>query len=313
MRQPYRSLFGVIDRLVRLGLAPGPEAVMAKPMAKRLRVTAPAWSTRRGDRSVRSYDQTIASRGGPLALRIYVKPHTPPRSPGILYIHGGGFIAGGLDAGEYLCRELASRTGYPVVSVQYRLSPECPFPGPLEDCGDALSWMASTRPEDIDPGRLAVVGDSSGGNLAAALCLLTRDQDGPKISHQTLVYPFTDGSISSGDWETFAYCGVDRDAGHLMMRTYAPDHSADEPLVSVLDAPSHAGLPPALVITAERDVLNYDGAEYARRLERAGVPTVHVDFAGLPHGFIVMPRLSRDADAAIDLICGHVTGRFDRT
>jgi acetyl esterase len=239
-------------------------------------------------------------------VRTYLPPGLRPDSPAIVYLHGGGFVLGGLDGCDYITRGLASRTGYPVFSVEYRLSPECAFPGALEDCEDALRWVAETRPEGIDPARIAVGGDSAGGNLAASLALLVRDSSGPTIRHQTLVYPLTDCTVTSPSWLLHKGGGIDVAAGRDMVRHYAPHHAADHPLVSPLHAPDLSGLPPALVITAEVDVLNYDGRDYAERLLTAGVPVVYRDYPGIPHGFVTMPRLSRDSDHALDLIASEM-------
>jgi len=240
-----------------------------------------------------------------LRLRVH-RPTGAQAGPAVLYVHGGGFVLGGLDACDYITRGLCSRTGYPVVSVEYRVAPECPFPAALEDCRDVLQWMVDTRPLGLDPSRIAVAGDSAGGNLSAALTLLTRDDGGPRLRHQTLVYPFTDGTLASTDWEEHAMAGVDRSRGEQMVRWYAPHHPADEPLMSVLHA-EHHGLPPALVITAEHDVLRSDGSRYAQKLAAAGVPVLHRDYEGVPHGFLGMPRLTSESDRCLDLIATEIT------
>jgi acetyl esterase len=316
LRQPIRALLALSNGLVRLGLAPSPIQQVTEPVVKRQLSKPPAWMTRPGDRTIRTREHELDGRCGPITVRVYVRPGTQPGSPVIVYLHGGGFVLGGLDGCDYITRGLAARTGFPVVSVEYRLAPDCPFPGPLEDCQDALQWVVDTRPEGIDPTRIALGGDSAGGNLTAALALLIRDSGGPEIRHQTLVYPFTDGTLSSTDWDTRAMGGVDRSAGQQMMAWYAPNHPADEPLVSVLHA-DHAGLPTALVITAEHDVLRSDGLRYAQALRNAGVSVVERDFEGLPHGFLSMPRLTKDADRCLDLIaqemCAALTGTSPRS
>lgn len=307
LRQPFRALFAVTEFLLRHGIGPTPMSAAGKPVATRQLSKPPFWMTRPGDRSIRTYERTLDGRCGPLRVRLSVRPGQQAGSPAIVYLHGGGFVMGGLDGCDYITRGLAARTGYPVVSVEYRLAPDCPHPGPLEDCEDALRWVAETRPEGIDPTRIAVAGDSAGGNLTAALALLVRGNGGPVISHQSLIYPFTDGSISSSDWDTYRGGGINRAAGLSMMRLYAPDHAADEPLVSVLDAPDLTGLPPALVITAEWDVLNTDGVRYTDRLRQAGVPVTYRNYEGIPHGFVTMPRLCKESDHALDLMAAEIT------
>jgi acetyl esterase len=300
LRQPLGALLKLAELTMKLGLAPTMLDQATAPVAVRQGNKPPWWMTKPGDRSVRTSETELPGRCGPIRVRIYSRPDTPAGQPGIVYLHGGGFVMGGLDGCDYITRGLASRTGFPVISVEYRLAPECPYPGPLEDCEDALRWVVETRPESLDPTRLAVAGDSAGGNLTAALALLCRDADGVRIRHQTLVYPFTDGTLSSTDWDTRGGGGVDRKAGEQMVAWYAPSH-ADEPLFSVLHA-DHHDLPPALVVTAEHDVLRSDGLRYAEKLAEAGVPVVHRDYEGLPHGFLSMPRLTRDADRCLDLM-----------
>jgi acetyl esterase len=311
MNRRLRVLLGLSDVLVKLRIAPSPTAQYAAPVAKRQAVRVPFWMGRRGDRTLEVADRRIPARGGPIRIRTYRKPGTPDGSPAILYLHGGGFMLGGLDACDCIVRELCSRTGFPAVSVEYRIAPECPFPGPLEDCRDALQWMADTRPLGIDPTRIAVAGDSAGGNLSAALALLTRDDGGPRLLHQTLVYPFTDGTLSSTDWDTRSLGGVGREAGEHMVRCYAPNHAVDEPLMSVLHA-DHHGLPPALVITAEHDVLRADGTRYADKLRDAGVPVVHRDYVGVPHGFLGMGRLTPESDRCLSLIAHEIAVALTR-
>jgi acetyl esterase len=304
LRQPIGALLALSELLIKVGLAPTTLDQVTDPVDKRQGSKPPRWMTKPGDRTIRTTDVELPGRSGPIRVRTYVRPGTQADSPGIVYLHGGGFVMGGLDGCDYITRGLAARTGFPVVSVEYRLAPECPFPGPLEDCEDALRWVLETRPEGIDPSRLAVAGDSAGGNLTAALVLACRD-GGPEIRHQTLVYPFTDGTLSSTDWDTRARAGVGRRAGEQMMAWYAPNHPVDEPLVSVLHA-DHHGLPPALVITAEHDVLRSDGLRYAEALREAGVPVTTRDYEGLPHGFVTMPRLTRDSDRCLDLMASEI-------
>jgi acetyl esterase len=306
LRQPFRAVLALSEVMLNLGVGPTRAKVVAQPAERRQLSKPPFWMTRPGDPAVRTYDQLVAGRGGPVRVRVFVPPGVTEGSPVIVYLHGGGFVMGGLDGCDYVTRGLASRTGFPVVSVEYRLAPECPFPGPLEDCEDALRWVAETCPEGIDASRIGVAGDSAGGNLAAALCLLVRDNSGPTIAHQTLIYPFTDGSLSSPSWATHSGGGIDVDAGADMLRYYAPNHAVDHPLVSPLHAPDLSGLPPALVITAEFDVLHHDGRDYAERLSEAAVPVVYRDYPGIPHGFVTMPRLCRDSDDALDLVAGEV-------
>jgi acetyl esterase len=221
---------------------------------------------------------------------VYARPDLVPGAPGYLFIHGGGFIDGGLDFTDYVQRGLAARTGCVVVGLSYRLAPEHPFPAGLEDCEDVLRWMAETQPQGMDSERIAVGGESAGANLAAALSLWARDNDGPRISHQTIVYPFTDTTLSSPDW-----------AGEFMVRVYAGQENATNPLVSVLHA-EHRGLPPALVVSCEHDPLRTDAIKFAEALKAAGVDTVHRHYHDMPHGYLLFPKLTRTADDSLDEI-----------
>jgi acetyl esterase len=307
LRQPFRAVLGLAELLVKVGLSPSPLAMLDKPAEVRQLSKPPFWMTRKGDPRVTTREVLVEGRGGPVRVRLYVPVGHQAGTPAILYLHGGGFVLGGLDGCDYVTRGLAARTGLLVASVEYRLAPECAHPGPLEDCEDALGWLASEQPEGIDGTRVAVAGDSAGGNLAAALALRTRDLAGPRLVHQTLIYPFLDGTISSPSWTRHAGGGIDADAGRRMVSLYAPNHSATDPYLSPLHATDLSGLPPALVITAEVDVLHHDATSYVERLVEAGVPTVHRDYSGVPHGFVTMPRLCRDSDLALDLIASEVS------
>jgi acetyl esterase len=306
LKQPFRGLSGLFELLRKVGLDPSPLAMLEKPVAVRQQSKPPFWMTRPGDRTVATRELVVDGRGGPVTVRLYVPVGHRPGTPAILYLHGGGFVLGGLDGCDYVSRGLAARTGLLVASVEYRLAPDTPHPGPLDDCEDALRWLVETRPDGIDGTRVAVGGDSAGGNLTAALALRVRDELGPRIAHQTLIYPFLDGTISSADWDDHAGGGVDRAAGRRMVDLYAPHHAPTDPYVSPLHADDLSGLPPALVVTAQVDVLRADSIGYVERLRAAGVPVVHRDYRGVPHGFVTMPRLCREADDALDLVASDM-------
>ena len=142
----------------------------------------------------------------------------------------------GLDFTDYVQRGLAARTAWVVLGLSYRLAPEHPFPAGLEDCQDVLRWMAETRPQGMDGESIAVGGESADANLAAALCIWARDNNGPRIAHQTIVYPFTDTTLISPDWDRGPLPGVDRAAGAFMVRVHAGEADASNPLVSILHA-----------------------------------------------------------------------------
>lgn len=233
-----------------------------------------------------------------------------PGAPAILFIHGGGFVDFGLELCDSVQRGLAARTGYVVVGLSYRLAPEHPFPAGLEDCEEVLRWMAETRPAGLDPTRIAVAGESAGGNLTVALALSSRDRGGPAIAHLSIYYPFTDTTLKSSDWDTSDMPGVGRAEGEFMVRVYAPK-DADHPLVSVLHA-KLAGLPPSTVITCGHDPLRSDGIWLAEALCAAGVPTLHTHYDEMPHGFLMFSRLTRRADDSLDEMARETAKVFAR-
>jgi acetyl esterase len=263
-----------------------------------------------GDRSIRTRDETVGGRGGPILARVYTRPDVKPGAPAILFIHGGGFVDFGVDFCDNVQRGLAARTGYVVVGLSYRLAPEHPFPAALEDCQDVLRWMAESRPAGLDPARIAVGGESAGGNLTVALALSSRDGGGPPIAHLSIYYPFTDSSLQSTDWDTTKLPSLGRAAGEFMVKVYAPN-DADHPLVSVLHAKLE-GLPPSTVITCGHDPLRADGVALASALGAAGVPTLQTHYDDMPHGFLMFSRLTRRADASMDEMARETGKMFGR-
>jgi acetyl esterase len=234
-------------------------------------------------------DRTIPGPGGPLPARVY----TPARAAGgplpcLVYYHGGGWVFGDIEGVDTICRAVANRAGCKVVSIEYRLAPEHKFPAPLDDCYAALTWVAANGPQlGVDTTRLAVGGDSAGGNLAAAVTLRARDERGPSLRYQVLVYPVTNHDFGTVSYEEN---GDDYLLTREMMQWFWNHYlnSAAEgrqPLASPLAAGSLAGLPPALVLTAEFDPLRDEGEAYAARLKDAGVRVRQKRFPGQIHGF----------------------------
>ncbi len=221
----------------------------------------------------------------------------------LVWFHGGGWVIGDLDTTDVCCRLLANRSDAVVVSVDYRLAPEDPFPAGLEDCMTAVAWtVENAELLGVDPTRLAVGGDSAGGNLAAVVAQRNRDEFGPAIRFQLLVYPATDLTLSHPSVK-------ENGEGYFLTRdamVWFTDHylsgGADpkDPRVSPLFADSAAGLPPALVITAEFDPLRDEGEAYGAWLQEAGVPTTIVRYDGQIHGFFGMVGMLDDASKAID-------------
>lgn len=258
-------------------------------------------------------ESVIPGPGGPLTVRLY-HPATTPGLPVLLYLYGGGWTLGCLDTADGVSRGLANAAGCVVASVGYRLAPEHPFPAAVHDSHAALRWLyANAARLGLDATRVAVGGDSAGGNLAAAVALLHRDDPGPRLRHQLLVYPNTDyrppGAPSAQDGEDpllFNRHSVDWYWSHYLA---APDDGAD-PLASPLRAADLSGLPPATVITAEYDPLRDEGERYAERLRAAAVPVSLHRFTGMAHGFFTMTATFDDARAAQRLAARRLREAF---
>ncbi|TMB54300.1 MAG: alpha/beta hydrolase [Deltaproteobacteria bacterium] len=247
-------------------------------------------------------NRTVPGPAGEIPVRIYAPVGTAP-FPVLVYFHGGGWVIGNLDTHDGICRSLANRVGCLVVSVDYRLAPEHRFPAAPEDCYAATRWLAEHAGSlGGDKGRIAVGGDSAGGNLAAVVALMARDRGGPKLAFQLLVYPATDT-----DFETRSY--RENSEGYFLTRAdmvwfwnhYAPrDEDRRNPYAAPLRAASLRGLPPALVITAEFDPLCDDGNAYAARLREDGVPVRLSQQDGLIHGFFQMGAVIDRGRASVD-------------
>ncbi|MFB7614829.1 alpha/beta hydrolase [Kitasatospora sp. NPDC056181] len=247
-------------------------------------------------------EHRIPGPGGELTLRLYRPGQADGEAlPALLYLFGGGWTLGSPDTSDAICRRLTNAVGCVTASVGYRLAPEHPFPAAVHDCRAAAHWLAGHAADlGIDPGRLAVGGDSAGGNLAAVLTLLARDEGGPAMRHQLLVYPNTDHRADTAslrehdDPALFNRRSVAWYWGHYL----ADPADGDHPHASPLRAPSLAGLPPATVITAEYDPLRDEGEHYAEALRAAGVAVESRRYAGMPHGFFAMTGVLDAAGAA---------------
>ena len=252
---------------------------------------------------VSTRDLSVEGSDGPIPVRVYRPAGAPAPSPVAVLFHGGGWAVGSLDSHDAIASRVAAESGVVVVSVDYRLAPDHPYPHGLNDAYDATVWVAEHGAElGVDPRRLAVVGDSAGGNLAAVVCLRARDEGGPPIRHQTLIYPATDLTERQ---DVIATVSANPDMPVLnerMLRGFRDFYldGADEtdPYVSPLHAPDLSGLPPALVITAEHDPLRGQGLEYADALAAAGVPTRVTDYVRMTHGFLSYPGVARSARQA---------------
>jgi acetyl esterase len=242
----------------------------------------------------------LPGSAGPIRARIYT-PHDAPDGPlpGMAFFHGGGWVAGGLDTHDGVCRRLANASGGRVVAVDYRLAPEHPFPAALDDALAATRALADgAEALGIDPARLGVAGDSAGAGLAAAVCQAAR-AGGPTIAFQLLICPILDVAAESASRAAFAEgYFLDRATLEQDLALYAaPDLS--DPRVSPLRRADLAGLPPAFIHTAEFDPFRDEGRAYARRLAEAGVKVAETRHAGMIHYFYAMPQVIRGVEAAL--------------
>lgn len=244
-----------------------------------------------------------------IGVRIYWPPDTDQSLPVVVFYHGGGFCLGDLDTHDPVARAHAIGSGAIVVSVQYRLAPEHPFPAGVNDCFAALQWAAANAAElGGDPNRIAVAGDSAGGNLAAVTALLARDNGGPALRFQLLWYPTVTADLSLPSHTENATAPVlNRDVIDAFLSWYLPDLDITDPksLPTTL-APANAdlsGLPPAYIGTAEHDPLRDDGACYAKLLSAAGVQAELSNEPTLVHGYVsfasVIPAAARAADRGL--------------
>jgi acetyl esterase len=300
----------ILDQLAALGAKPTEQMTPAEARAERAR-TAQIRATMAApfQEVARVKDRTIPGPGGPIPIRVYwpqVVRLTGPADradlPVLVYFHGGGWVFGNIDSVDRTCRALSNSARCIVVNVEYRLAPEHKFPAAAEDAYAVVGYVANYPQEfGCDRRLLAVGGDSAGGNLAAAACLMARDRRGPAIAFQLLVYPLTDYDDDRPSLHDYA-------EGYMLTRAairYFWDHyvsSAEEgrhPYASPLKAPGLEGLPPALVITAECDPLRDQGEAYARRLEQSGVPVTLRRYDGAIHVFFHMSAVLHSGRQAL--------------
>ena len=253
-------------------------------------------------------DRAIPGPAGDLRVRIYWPEASGPR-PLVVFFHGGGFVLCSLDTHDELARGFCREAEAVVVSVDYRLAPENPYPAAADDCYAALVWaVANAESLGADPARVAVAGDSAGGNLAAVTALRARDLGGPALRHQCLIYPVTD---SRCDTPSFAENAdgyfLSAEAMRWFWSHYLQDAArGDEPYASPLRAPDLSGLPPTLVITAEYDPLRDEGERYAAALAAAGVVTELRRYDGMIHGFVTLAVPLEDGGHALRLASRHL-------
>ena len=243
-------------------------------------------------------DVLVDGEHGAIRARVY-RPDLRGAAPVVVYLHGGGWVLGSVEAADGPVRALANRSGCVVVSVDYRLAPEAPYPGPLRDCVAAVRWVVAHRSELGGSDRVVLLGDSAGGNLAAATSTVLRDDGDGSVSAQVLLYPTLAPAATTGFDSYRRYAD-----GPLMTRReldwfwghYLPD-GADpfDPLAAPLHAPDLEGLPATTVVVAQCDPLRDEGVAYAARLEAAQVPVRLIEVAGAAHGFWWIDRVLSQA------------------
>lgn len=258
----------------------------------------------RGEGVEKIEDLLAPGPNGAIPIRIYTPAGQAPRGC-LVFFHGGGFVIGSIETHDAMCRMIANASGTVIASVDYRLAPEYKYPAAAEDAYAATCWIAEqARRLGLDPKRIAVGGDSAGGNLAAVTTMMARERGGPALAFQLLLYPVTDAYLDTTSYGQYA-------EGYLLTRAamawfwehYLNDAAEREhPYASPLRAEDLSGLPPALVITAECDPLCDEGEAYARRLEAAGVPVTLTRYSGMIHGFIRRAKLLSQGRKAVEQI-----------
>ena len=299
------------QQLLRLAAEAGYPPFEALLPVQARKAYAASWSVMQtsGGEVASVVDTEIAGPAGPLAVRIYRGLGTDANAalPCLLFLHGGGWVIGNLESHDRLCRRLANRAGICVVAVDYRLAPEHPFPAALDDAAVALHWLAAEADRlCIDSERIAVGGDSAGGNLAAALALMARDGQVPAVLYQALFYPVLDLTASSDAYRRITH-GVPLTAATMryFIAHYTPQAQCRlDWRASPLRAPSLEGLAPALVLTVAHDPLCDEGLAYVQRLSDAGVRVTHIHCNDQMHGVLSQGRMVPAGDAIADAL-GH--------
>jgi acetyl esterase len=302
---PEPNRFELVPELAQIMAAvpPLPEVTPESVAAIRERSDAAAALQARPDVHAVA-DHTVPGPGGDIPVRVYY-PHEGDRLPALVFAHGGGWSICSIETHEGLCREIANRSGCAVVSVEYRLAPEHVFPAALEDFYAAAVWVVEEAEQlGIDPERVALGGDSAGGNLAAVAGFLARDRGGPRFAFQLLAYPGLDAvserpaTVANADAPM-----LKRSTSQSMWRTYAADTDLRHPYLSPLYADDFTGLPPALIVAPQYDLNIDDAYVYAEKVEKAGGRVEVLEVKGTTHGFLSYYSRVPAASDALDHAC----------
>jgi len=313
MNSPHPQVVAVLERAARSGLPPYYEVspFVARRIYRDTRGALSPAAPAVGE--ARLLFATGAD--GPIPLRAF-RPQGSKADevlPALVYFHGGGWVIGDLDTHDVVCRQLANGARCAVVSVDYRLAPEYRFPAAVDDCVAATNWIAAqAKTLAIDASRIAVGGDSAGGNLAAVIALAARDTGGPALCHQLLIYPATDQRMGfpsigkNGEGYLLTKKAMEYFRGHYLPQEKDWNDWRASPIL----AKSLAGLPPACVLTAGFDPLVDEGRAYAERLAKEGVATEYKEYPDMVHGFLLFGGAVDTANAAVEACCATLKKAF---
>ncbi len=298
--------------LEQLAASPAEEPLPHQPLSSAEQIAASrlgyhqiaAWLAGEPEPVLHLSQRQIPGPYGPISLRLY-QPQEATNLPVFIYMHGGGFFQGDLDTHDRPLRALANRSGWLIVSIDYHLAPEYPFPAGLEDVYAAIQWVSTHAAEiNADPRLLAVGGDSAGGLLATVATMMARDRKGPAITLQVLLYPDTDGhaGYTYQSWRDFDGVILNRTQKDRELELVYRNEDRDHPYISPVSATDLAGLPPALIITGEYDPLRDEGEAYAERLKQAGNVVTLRRYPGMIHGFFGAAGVLDAGKAVIDQV-----------
>lgn len=302
----------LLDRFDELGVLP-----FDRMSVLQARESVAAGKALQGERVELAGVEDVLAPGpaGQLPVRVY-RPSLGDPLGLLVYFHGGGWVTGSVDVADVPCRALAAATGCVVASVEYRLSPETQHPGPVHDCFAATRWLAGIAARwGVRPGRVAVCGDSAGGGLAAAVTLRARDQGGPALAAQVLLYPALaparDSRFASYEENAEGY-GLTRGGMEWFWDHYlARPEDARDPYAAPLHAPDLSHLPPALVVVAEHDVLRDEGLAYAAGMRASGVDASAHSYPGVIHGFFWMAKAIDEGRAVHEVVARWLADALD--